>query len=76
MNNNMMTYNLECEHIIDNLDNGYINWSKNIPSKNTPIVDDNHVFTVSDSGYFVNLDREKGEIIWSTNILKILKKKL
>jgi outer membrane protein assembly factor BamB len=58
-----------------NLDNGYINWSKNIPSKNTPIVDDNHVFTVSDSGYFVNLDRKKGEIIWSTNILKILKKK-
>ena len=58
-----------------NLDNGYINWSKNIPSKNTPIVDGNYVFTISDNGYFVNLDRKKGEIIWSTNILKILKKK-
>ena len=55
--------------------NGYLNWKKNIGSKNTPIIDGNHVFVISDNGYFVNLDKNSGEIIWSTNILKILKKK-
>ena len=32
-------------------------------------------FLISDNGYYVNLDRNSGKIIWSTNILKILKKK-
>jgi len=58
-----------------NLINGYRNWIKNIGSKNTPIIDGNNIFLVSDNGYFVNLDRKSGEIIWSTNILKTLKKK-
>ena len=57
------------------LNNGYRNWKKNIGSKNTPIVDGDNVFLVTDNGYFVNLDRLTGKIIWSTNILKILKKK-
>ena len=57
------------------MDNGYLNWKKDIGSKNTPIIDGNNVFLVSDNGYFVNLDRRSGKIIWSTNILKVLKSK-
>ena len=58
-----------------NINSGYLNWIKDIGSTNTPIIDGNHVFVISDNGYFVNLDKNSGEIIWSTNILKILKKK-
>ena len=58
-----------------NLNTGYRNWKEGIGSKNTPIIDGNNVFLVSDNGYFINLNRESGKVIWSTNILKILKKK-
>tara|TARA_Y100000590_G_scaffold336054_1_gene382615 strand:+ start:1488 stop:2840 length:1353 start_codon:yes stop_codon:yes gene_type:complete len=58
-----------------NLNNGYRNWKASIGSKNTPIVDGENVFLISDNGYFVNLDKRSGTIIWSTNILKVLKKK-
>ena len=30
---------------------------------------------MTDNGYFVNLNKKNGKVIWSTNILKILKKK-
>ena len=58
-----------------NLSNGFLNWKGDIGSKNTPIIDGNNIFLISDNGYFVNMDRNSGKIIWSTNILKILKKK-
>ena len=58
-----------------NLSNGFLNWKEDIGSKNTPIIDGNNVFLISDNGYFVNIDRNLGKIIWSTNILKILKKR-
>ena len=32
-------------------------------------------FLVTDGGYFVNLDRATGKIVFSTNILKVLKKR-
>jgi len=57
------------------LSNGFLNWKEDIGSKNTPIIDGNNVFLISDNGYFVNIDRNLGKIIWSTNILKILKKR-
>jgi len=57
------------------LSNGYLNWEKNIGPANTPIVDGNNIFLITNNGYFINLNRDSGEIIWSTNILKILKKK-
>ena len=57
------------------LNTGYLNWKENIDTKNTPIIDGNNVFVISDNGYFVNLDRNSGKIIWSTNTLKILKKR-
>ena len=43
-----------------NLINGYLNWKVNIGSKNTPIIDGNNVFLLSDNGYFVNLNRKSG----------------
>ena len=58
-----------------NLSNGYLNWQVDIGSKNTPIIDGNNVFLITDNGYFVNIDRNSGKIIWSTNILKILTKR-
>ena len=58
-----------------NLSNGYLNWQKDISTNNTPIIDGNNVFLVTNNGYFVNLDKKSGKIIWSNNILKILKKK-
>jgi len=58
-----------------NLKNGFTNWEKNINSISAPIVDNENVFIVSENGFFVILDQQKGRIISSTNILKILKKK-
>lgn len=58
-----------------NANNGYINWMVKPTSSNTPIVVNNNVFLVTDFGYFVNLDRVTGQIIFSKNILKSLKKK-
>ena len=57
------------------MENGYLKWEKNIASKNTPIIDNENVFVVSDNGFFLNLDRNTGKIIFSKNILKVLKKK-
>ena len=58
-----------------NLINGQFNWQAEIGSINTPIIDGNNIFLMTDNGYFVNLNRKNGKIIWSINILKILKKK-
>jgi len=58
-----------------NLNTGYFNWEKNIQTKNTPIIDGNNIFVVSDNGYFIILDKNSGKIIRSTNILKVLKEK-
>ena len=58
-----------------NIDNGYINWDKKINSSNTPIINGNHIFVVTDNGYFLGMNRKSGQIIFSTNILKALKKK-
>ena len=58
-----------------NLINGQFNWQAEIGSINTPIIDGNNIFLMTDNGYFINLNRKNGKIIWSTNILKILKKK-
>ena len=57
------------------LTNGYLNWKVDLNSTNTPIIVKDNIFLVSNSGYFINLNRSSGEIVWSTNILKILKRK-
>ena len=58
-----------------NLTNGQLNWEIDVGSTNTPIINENNIFVVTNNGYFLNLERKTGNIIWSTNILKILKKK-
>ena len=58
-----------------NFSNGYLNWKQDIKSNNTPIIDGDFVFSISNDGYFICLERKNGKIIWSTNILKILKEK-
>ena len=57
------------------LNNGYMNWKKNVPSVGTPIVDGKNIFYVTEYGFFVIINIDTGEIISSTNILKILKKR-
>ena len=58
-----------------NINNGYPNWEREITSTNSPIVDGNNIFLVSDNGYFINLDRYTGKTVRSVNLLKILKRK-
>ena len=58
-----------------NIDNGVLNWEKNLNSSSLPIIDKENIFLVTDNGYFVILDKKNGEIISSSNILKVLKKK-
>lgn len=58
-----------------NFFNGTMNWKKEIYSKNTPIIDGNNIFLISNDGFFINLERSSGKTIWSTNILKVLKEK-
>jgi outer membrane protein assembly factor BamB len=55
--------------------NGFLNWKLNISSKIIPIVDGDNVFLISDNGYFLNVNKTSGEIVWSTHIFNILKKK-
>ena len=57
-----------------NLNNGYTNWKTKVSSVATPIVDGKNIFFVTKNGYFVIISLDTGEIISSTNILKILKK--
>ena len=58
-----------------NLTHGFLNWEQDIGSTTTPIIDGDYIFTITNNGYFVNLEKKTGKIIWSTNILKNLKKK-
>ena len=57
------------------LDSGYTNWKKNVNSIGAPIVDGENIFIVTENGFFVIIDKKSGDIISSTNILNILKKK-
>tara|TARA_Y100000741_G_C17983980_1_gene449186 strand:- start:237 stop:602 length:366 start_codon:yes stop_codon:yes gene_type:complete len=52
-----------------------MNWQVDINSTSTPIIDKNNVFIVSDNGFFANVDKISGKIIWLIDTLKILKKK-
>ncbi len=58
-----------------NLNTGSINWEKKVSAIGTPIIDGENIFFTTSNGYFVIMNRVTGKIIFSTNILKILKKK-
>jgi len=55
--------------------NGETIWKKQVKSISAPIISGKNIYIVNDVGYFVILDKNTGEIISSTNILKVLKKK-
>ena len=57
------------------LNSGIINWKRDASSVAAPIIDGKNIFFVTENGYFVIINLDTGEIISSTNILKILKKK-
>jgi len=53
---------------------GYLNWSKKVNSKSDPIIDGDYVFLITKDGYFLNLEKFTGKVVWSTNILPSLEK--
>jgi len=75
INKNDIIFSSATSTLSINLYSGYVNWIVKIKSTNTPIIDNENIFLITDNGYFVNLNRENGKIVWSTNILKFLKKK-
>jgi len=54
---------------------GKIKWKNDVSYSGAAIIDDENIFVITNNGYFVILKKNTGEIISSTNILKILKKK-
>ena len=58
-----------------NTKDGHINWEKSVSSVSAPIIDKKNIFFVTENGFFIIMDKDKGEIISSTNIFKVLKKK-
>jgi outer membrane protein assembly factor BamB len=58
-----------------NSKSGFMNWQLDINSTSTPIIDGNNVFLLSNNGFFANIDKSTGKLIWLTDVLKILKKK-
>ena len=58
-----------------NLNTGAINWKQQVSSVGMPIIDRKNIFFVTENGYFLIISLDTGEIISSTNILAILKKR-
>lgn len=58
-----------------NRNNGLLNWKQNINSSTRPISHENLIFTFSNEGYFLILDKKSGNIIRSTDIFDNFKLK-
>ena len=50
--------------------NGIINWKNEINSSITPVITGNLIFTVSEDGYLLVIEKNKGNIIRVTDLLK------
>ena len=50
--------------------NGIINWKNEISSSITPVITGNLIFTVSEDGYLLVIEKNKGNIIRVTDLLK------
>ena len=61
-------------HSVD-VKNGTINWINEINSNITPIITGNLIFTVSNEGYLIVIEKNKGNIIRVTNLFKYYKLK-
>ena len=75
INNNDIIFSNVSSTFSININNGFINWVNKVKSSLRPIVSGDNVFLVTDNGYYINLNRKNGQVIWITNVLKILKKK-
>lgn len=75
INKNNIIFSTSTSTFSYNLENGYLNWEIPIGSSNLPIIDNDNVFVLTDNGYLVNLQKNSGEVIFSKNILKVLKEK-
>ena len=58
-----------------NFKNGIINWKNEISSSITPVITGNLIFTVSEDGYLLVIEKNKGNIIRVTDLLKNYKLK-
>jgi len=67
-NNNNEFYSL-------NIGNGILNWQHEINSSVRPVSIDNLIFTVSNEGFLIIIDQEKGNIIRISNIYNNIKEK-
>tara|TARA_A100001011_G_scaffold159550_1_gene167933 strand:- start:5379 stop:6677 length:1299 start_codon:yes stop_codon:yes gene_type:complete len=59
-----------------NIENGFINWQQKINSSLRPTISDNFIFTISEEGYFVLIDKRNGNIVRSTFIFDRFKEKV
>ena len=57
------------------LNYGYPNWINEVKSSINPIISGDNVFILTDNGYLTNIDRNSGKLLWSNDILKLIKRK-
>ena len=57
-----------------NLSDGYLNWKNKVGSTIDPIINNDNLFVLTENGYLVNIDNNNGNVVWSKNILKRIKK--
>ena len=75
INNEKVIFSSGSNTYLLNTNNGETLWKQEISSVSAPIVSGKNIFIVSNNGFLVIIEEDTGEIISSTNILKILKKK-
>ena len=75
IHNNEVIFSSGNNTFLFNLKNGETLWKQELSSVSAPVISGKNIFIVTENGYFVILKKETGEIISSTNILKILKRK-
>ena len=73
-NENIYFSNNMKEFFSINKKNGLVIWKQNISSLVNPVIINNIIFTISENGFLIIFDKEKGNILRSTNIMKIFKK--
>ena len=72
---NNVLFSTQSSIVSYDLKSGLINWEKEINSLEIPIIDRNNIFFVTENGFFVILKADTGKLIFSSNILKNLKKR-
>ena len=74
-NNNLYFSNNRNEFFSMDINSGIIKWKQKINSNLTPTLVDDYIFTISLEGYFIIVEKNSGNIIRITDILKNFKNK-